>query len=238
MPWERDSEDPSSEARFETSIRRPGLRIELSYFFRPKDGHWIASALFVLVGLVACTIAYLAVPTWQGVECPAQVIRIERNDRGLERPVFRSEGESRDYASSVWSGKSSFKVGQQVTIVGRADGSDWYVKNDPGRRLLRWAMGFLGGVFLTLGFSLFLLGLCAPHRAGIVVGAMAALAAGIPMALLAPASYWLYRTRPNILIDSGDDPPNSIATIIISLVGCLVTALVIWLVRSQWRQRQ
>jgi len=212
------------------------------YIFKPLEAQWWVGITFSVVGLVlAFLLPSLLLPSWQGTESPALVVRIEHNTENLVRPVFRIDADEQDYARNMWSNRSSLAIGQKVTLVRNADGSDWYLKADEEMQGIAWIVRILGGIFLLIGTVVLCLTILGTptyivHTVG---GALGALSFGIPATFALPGLLLAYRMRPNLFFSVNDqlDTETWVLGSVFTLLGILTTIGTIFLARYQLRNR-
>ena len=177
------------------------------YVLKPHDAQWWVSVIFILVGIGLGLImpAFLA-PNWKGVELIATVSRIETNEEGLVRPVFQVEGQGRTYSTSLWSSRSAYAEGEEVTIVTDSQTQDWYVKADQDMKVAIWILRFIAIIFFLIGITVLILTIFRfpDYLVHTIGGAMGALSFGVPAAFALPALLFAHSKRPNIFFGATD----------------------------------
>ncbi|MCE9585793.1 hypothetical protein K8R04_00550 [Candidatus Uhrbacteria bacterium] len=177
------------------------------YVFKPREAQWWVSIIFILVG-IGCGLVLPAflVPDWQGVEVEASVAQIESGEEGMVRPVFQTAPGEKTYVTSLWSSRSSYDIGDKVTIVTNSNTEDWYIKADKDMQVAVWILRLLAIIFFVIGSTiLFFTILDFPtYLVHTIGGAMGALSFGIPATLVLPFLLYMHRSRPNVFFAAQD----------------------------------
>lgn len=185
------------------------ISLSWEYVFQPHEAQWWVGIVFTIVGIGLGLVlpAYL-VPRWQGIDHVASVVRIESDEDGMIRPVFQITDQEKTYPSSVWSNRTSYAVGDQVTLVTSSDASkeDWYLQNDRDMQVVVWGLRVMSVIFFLIGVVVLILTILhfPDYLVHTIGGAMGALSFGIPAIFVLPGLLLAHRYRPNILFAAGD----------------------------------
>lgn len=212
------------------------------YVFKPREAQWWVAVIFTLVGIgLGLILPVFLMPDWKGVELEATVVQIEDNGEGMVRPVFQAALNERTYVTSLWSSRSSYDLGESVTIVTDSTSDDWYIKADEDMRVAVWILRTIAIIFFVIGVTiLFFTILQFPsYLVHTIGGMMGALSFGIPAMLVLPFLLYMYRSRPNILFSAQDRFGSETWIIggIFTALGVITTLGTIVLARYQLRNK-